>query len=135
MFESYWPHVAKDPNAPEGARVMANELNQMNKVVFSRTLKEVTWENSRLVKDDIVKEVRELKQGNGSGILIFGSGTIVQQLANAGLIDEYLLIVTPVVLGAGKLMFKDVRKNDLKLVASQSFDSGNVLLHYKFAGV
>ena len=113
---------------------MANELNQMNKVVFSRTLKEVTWENSRLVKGDIAKEVRALKQGNGSGILTFGSGTIIQQLANAGLIDEYLLIVTPVVLGAGKPMFKDVRKNDLKLVASQSFDSGNVLLHYKFAG-
>ena len=134
MFESYWPHVAKDPNAPEGARVMANELNQMTKVVFSRTLKEVTWENSRLVKGDIAKEVRALKQGDGSGILIFGSGMIIQQLANAGLIDEYLLIVTPVVLGAGKPMFKDVRKNDLKLVASQSFDSGNVLLHYKFAG-
>lgn len=66
--------------------------------------------------------------------MIFGSGTIVQQLANAGLIDEYFFIVTPVVLGTGKPMFKDVKKNDLKLLETSDFTSGNVLLHYKFAG-
>src|SRR6185436_6573130 len=133
MFESYWPNVAKDPKAPEGAKMMANELNEMTKVVFSKTLPKLAWENSELVKDDVAKKVKELKKGDGSDIMIFGSGTIVQQLANEGLIDEYLLIVTPVILGTGKPLFKDVKKNDLKLIDSQSFDSGNVILHYKFA--
>ncbi|MDN4594679.1 dihydrofolate reductase family protein [Polycladomyces subterraneus] len=90
MFESFWPHVATDPNAPQEARILANELNQMTKVVFSKTLKEVTWENSKLVKGDVTNEVSRLKQGEGPDIVIFGSGTIVQQLADEGLIDEYL---------------------------------------------
>jgi dihydrofolate reductase len=131
LFESVWPKVAADPEAPEEARVIANELNQMTKVVFSKTLKEVFWENSKLVKDDVTKEVSRLKQGEGSDILIFGSGTIVQQLADEGLIDEYLLAVTPVVLGTGKPLFKDVKKFNLKLLESRNFKSGNVLLHYE----
>src|SRR5215216_997744 len=99
MFESHWPQVAKDPNAPEGARTTANELNQMTKMVFSRTLDDVTWENTKLVRGDVIKAVNDLKQGQGADITIFGSGTIVQQLADEGLIDEYLITLTPVVLG------------------------------------
>ena len=131
MFESYWPPVAKDPNAPEGARILANELNEMTKVVFSKTLKEVTWENSKLVHGDVAAEVRQLKQGAGPDIAIFGSGTIVQQLADKGLIDEYLVVVTPVVLGVGKPLFKEVKKSNLELLETRSFKSGNVLLHYR----
>jgi dihydrofolate reductase len=130
MFESYWPPVARDPNAPEGARTLADELNQMTKVVFSKTLKEVTWVNSKLFKGNLAEEVRKLKQGEGADITIFGSGTIVQQLANEGLIDEYLITVTPVVLGAGKPLFQDVKKLDLELLEARSFKSGNVVLHY-----
>jgi len=79
MFENYWPPVEKDPKAPAGARRMSKELNQMTKVVFSNTLNDVTWENSKLVKSDVEKEVRDLKQGKGrKRIMIFGSGTIVQ---------------------------------------------------------
>lgn len=131
MFESYWPPVARDPNAPEDARVIANELNELTKVVFSTTLEEVTWVNSRLVKGDMTKEVSRLKQGNGADITIFGSGTIVQQLAAEGLIDEYLIVVTPVILGAGKPLFKEVKKSNLELLKTRSFPSGNVLLHYR----
>jgi len=131
MFESYWPPVAADPNAPEGARILANELNQMTKVVFSRTLEDVSWENSKLVKGDVIREVKELKQGKGADITIFGSGSIVQQLANEGLIDEYLIIVTPVVLGNGKALFQDVKKFPLMLLETRNFPSGNVLLHLK----
>src|SRR3970282_1362608 len=98
MFENYWPHVAENPNASKGDRILADELNQMTKVVFSKTLKEVTWMNANLVKGGVTKEVKKLKQGSGADIAIFGSGAIVQQLANEGLIDEYLLTVTPVVL-------------------------------------
>ena len=131
MFESYWPNVTRDPDAPAGARKMADELNQMTKVVFSKTLPEVTWENSKLVRGNVTGEARKLKQGNGPDILIFGSGTIVQQLAAEGLIDEYLLVVTPVVLGAGKPLFKDANKLNLELVEARGFKSGNVLLHYR----
>jgi len=133
MFESYWPHLASDPNAPKEFLVLANELNQMTKVVFSKTLKEVTWVNSKLVKGNVPEEVRKLKQGAGLEIVIFGSGTIVQQLAGEGLIDEYLILASPVVLGTGKLLFKDVKKSSLKLLGARDFNSGNVLLHYSSA--
>lgn len=106
LFDSYWPNVMRDPNASKEERILANELNQMTKVVFSKTLKKVTWENSKLFEDNLVEEVRKLKQEKGSDIVIFGSGTIVQQLTSEGLIDEYLIIVTPVILGNGKLLFK-----------------------------
>lgn len=131
LFESYWPKVAADPNATKEERIIADELNQMTKVVFSKTLKEVSWENTKLVKGDVTKEVSSLKQGKGSDILIFGSGTIVQQLTAGGLIDEYLFAVTPVILGAGKSLFNGVKKRELELLEARSFKSGNVLLHYK----
>jgi dihydrofolate reductase len=133
MFESYWPHVKEDPKQPKEAKALADELDQMTKVVFSKTLKEVTWENSRLVKDNVAEEVRKLKQGKGADIVIFGSGSIVQQLAGEGLIDEYLILVTPVILGTGKLMFKDVKKSNLELIETRAFNTGNVLLHHEFA--
>ncbi len=130
MFESYWPNVAHDANAPAGARSMANELNEMTKLVFSRTLDMVTWENSKLFKHNLVDEVRQLKHESGKDFVIFGSGSIVQQLASAALIDEYLILITPVILGTGKSLFKDVNKTNFKLQEARSFDSGNVLLRY-----
>lgn len=131
LFESVWPKIAADSNAPQEARTTANELNQMTKVVFSKTLKEVSWENTKLVKGDVAKEVGRLKQEKGSDIIIFGSGTIVQQLTAVGLIDEYLFAVTPVILGAGKSLFNGVKKLGLELLEARDFESGNVLLHYK----
>jgi dihydrofolate reductase len=130
-FENFWPNVAKDPNSPEEMRKIADEMNEMTKIVFSRTLKEVTWENSKLINGNLIEEVQKLKKGKGADIVIFGSGTIVQQLANEGLIDEYLLAVSPVVLGTGKLLFKDVKKHGLELLEARNFDSGNVLLRYQ----
>jgi len=131
MFENYWPHVARDPNAPEGARIIANELNQMTKVVFSKTLKEVVWENSQLFNGNLAEVVRRLKEDKGADITIFGSGSIVQQLANEGLIDEYLLVVTPVVVGKGKPLFKDMEEIKLERIETRDFGSGIVLIHYK----
>ena len=134
LFESYWPKVAVDRKAPKEARDTANELGQMTKVVFSKTLKGVTWENSRLVKGNVAEDVRKLKHGKGSGIMIFGSGTIVQQLTSEGLIDEYVFVVTPVILGAGKPLFAGAERLDLELSETRSFKSGNVVLHYKTKG-
>lgn len=131
-FERSWVPVLKDPNAPREMKEVAEELTSMTKVVFSKTLKEneITWENTKLLKGNLVDEVKKLKQEKGSDILIFGSGSIVQQLANAGLIDDYFFILTPVVAGEGKPLFKDVKQFGLKLLEARSFQSGNVLLHY-----
>ena len=86
--------------------------------------------SSRLFSGNLIEEIRKLKQGPGDDMLIMGSGTIVQQLTDERLIDEYVFIVTPVIAGTGKSMFKDVKQLDLKLLETQSFKSGNVLLHY-----
>jgi dihydrofolate reductase len=130
MFENSWPPIARDPNAPEALHKMADEVTRMTKVVFSRSRKEAPWENSRLLKDNLIEEAEKLKQGEGTPILIFGSGTIVQQLTVAGLIDEYFIAVTPVVLGKGKRLFGDVQRQNLRLLEARQFKSGNVLLRY-----
>ncbi len=131
LFVSFWPHVGNDPNVPEGVRQMAAELNQMTKLVFSRTLAEVTWVNTQLGHGDVVQQVEAIKEGTGADITIFGSGSIVQQLADARLIDEYLVVVTPVILGQGKPLFLDVNQLSLQLLKAKSFVSGNILLHYR----
>ncbi len=69
LFESHWPKVADDPNAPKEARITADELNRMTKVVFSKTLKEASWENTKLVNGDVAEEVGGLKQEKGSDVL------------------------------------------------------------------
>ena len=131
MFENVWPKVAEDPNAPKAMKKLADEMAQMTKVVFSKTLKEVTWENSKLFHRDLIEEVKKLRRSKGADIAIFGSGTIVQQIANEGLIDEYLFAITPVVLGGGRSLFTDVEKLNLELFEVKKFKSGNVLLYYK----
>lgn len=134
MFESYWPHVAENPAAHEGELMMAKELAQMTKMVFSKQLKHSTWENSNFFNGGLIEEAKKVKQGDGGDIVIFGSGTIVQQLANQDLIDEYFFVVTPVVLGKGKLLFDGVKHSSFSLVDTKVFaKSGNVLLHYKKA--
>lgn len=130
LFENSWPQIAKDPNAPEAMHKMADEVNQMTKLVFSQTRQDVTWENSKLFHGNLIEEVKKLKQDDGTDILIFGSGTIVQQLANEGLIDEYLMVLTPVILGTGKSLFKYVNKSNLELLQARHFKSGNVVLRY-----
>lgn len=132
-LERSWTPWLKDPKAPKQMKAVAEELTGMNKVVFSKSLKkgEITWENTQLHATNLIKVVKNLKQGKGAGIMIMGSGTIIQQLANAGLIDEYVFIVTPVVAGEGKPLFKDVKQFGLKLLSTKSFKSGNDLLHYE----
>ncbi|MCB9457832.1 MAG: dihydrofolate reductase [Anaerolineaceae bacterium] len=134
MFAAYWPLVGQDPTASENDRSLSLELDRMTKVVFSNTLDGVTWMNSRLVKGDVTPITQALKREAGTDITVFGSGSLVQQLTNAGLIDEYLFIVTPVILGAGKSLFDRVSRRDLNLIETRHFASGNILIHYKQIG-
>ena len=128
FMASYWP----TPIAAQNDPVVAERMNSMPKVVFSRTLDQTSWQNTKLVKGDIATETRKMKREPGEDMAILGSGSIVSQLAQEGLIDEYQLVICPVVLGRGKTMFDSVKgKLTLKLKKTQAFGNGKVLLCYE----
>jgi dihydrofolate reductase len=128
MMASFWPTPAAMQQMPE----VAEGMNRMAKVVFSRTLEKVTWANTRLVKSGLIEEVQKMKSESGDDMLIMGSGTIISQLAEHGLIDEYQLVVHPIVLGAGRTLFEGLDKRfNLKRTDSRTFENGNVFLRYE----
>ena len=130
LMVSFWP----TPFAAEQMPDVAERMNNLPKVVFSRTLKEATWTNTKLVKSDMAGEIRKMKKEAGEDIVIFGSGTIVSQLTQEGLIDEYQIVVDPVALGDGRTMFDGMKeKLTLKLKTTRTFSNGNVLLCYESA--
>jgi dihydrofolate reductase len=127
MMKSFWP----TPQALEHYPVVAKKMNEAPKVVFSRTLDAASWNNTKLVKSDMAAEIRKLKQESGEEMVILGSGSIVSQLAQEGLIDEYQIVLNPIVLGAGRTMFEGLdHKLKLKLTKTRSFNNGNVFLCY-----
>jgi len=87
MFEIFWPDIEKDETADKHLRKISKELNEMTKLVVSNSMSQVNWKNSVLIKDNFIEEVRKLKQDDGSDVVIFGSGSIVQQLSVKKLID------------------------------------------------
>ena len=128
LMVSYWP----TPAAREHDPIVAERMNNLPKVVFSRTLDKASWSNTRLVKGDLATEVRRLKHEPGEGMVILGSGSIVSQLAQAGLIDEFQVVVKPVALGEGRTMFEGIKqKLNLKRTKARTFTNGNVLLSYE----
>ena len=128
MMASYWPTAIAIKNDP----IVAEGMNKAEKIVFSRTLKKVEWENTRLIKDNIGDEIRKMKQMPGKDMTLLGSGSIVTQFAQQGLIDEYQIMVDPVALGDGTPLFKGIQnKLDLKLIKTRTFKSGVVLLCYQ----
>jgi dihydrofolate reductase len=142
MFESFWPHVLKDsPEAPDphvpgrqsaAMRGMAVWIHEATKIVFSKTLENVTWHNSRLLRDVEPSNIEALKREPGSDdIMIFGGGQIVSRLTALGLIDEYHLIVSPLLLGGGKTLVNGVEsRTALDLLEVKQYGSGNVMLRY-----
>jgi dihydrofolate reductase len=128
LMASYWPTPAAIKNDP----VVAEGMNNLPKVVFSRTLARPSWNNTKLVKGDIAAEVRKMKKEPGKDMVIMGSGSIVSQLAQEGVIDEYQIVVIPVVLGKGRTMFDGIkRKLTLKPTKTRAFGNGNVVLCYE----
>ncbi len=128
LMVSYWP----TPMAKQNDANLTDRMNSASKVVFSRTMDKATWNNTKLVKGDLAREVRKMKNEAGEGMVILGSGNIVSQLAAEGLIDEYHLVVNPIILGQGRTMFEGVKdKLDLKLTKSRAFNNGNVFLCYE----
>jgi dihydrofolate reductase len=124
---SFWP----TPEAKKMLPVVAQRMNEMPKVVFSRKLDKATWNNTKLVKTDPAEAVRTMKQEAGPDMAIMGSGTIVSLLTAARLIDEYQIVVNPFILGTGRTLFETGQdKLDLELVGSRTFKNGNVYLRY-----
>ena len=128
LMASFWPTPMADQHDP----VVAERMNKLPKVVFSKTLDKASWSNTRLVKGDMVAEIRKMKKEPGEDMVILGSGSIVSQLAQEGLIDAYQVVVNPIVLGKGRTMFDGVKeKLNLKLTKTRAFGNGNVFLCYE----
>jgi len=140
MFAAFWPHALDEasPGSPHIPRQLTPEmrkmavfLNDATKIVFSKTLKDIGWKNTRVLSEFNAEDVEELKKGPGGDMLIFGSGTIVAQLTLHKLIDEYQFIVRPIILGAGRSMLTGVAANlPLRLEEAKGYPSGSVMLRY-----
>ncbi|MEO8151041.1 MAG: dihydrofolate reductase family protein [Bacteroidia bacterium] len=127
MMASWWP----TPMAIQNMPVVAEGMNNAEKIVFSRTLRKAEWNNTKLIKDNIVEEIKKLKKLPGNNMTILGSGSILTQFAEAGLIDEYSLMIDPVVISNGTPIFDGIlKKLDLKLIDTRTFKSGCVLVNY-----
>ncbi|MDD1664506.1 MAG: dihydrofolate reductase family protein [Methanomicrobiales archaeon] len=131
MMAAYWP-------TPEAARdnpAVAKAMNTTPKIVFSKTMKPVkdgpVWRNTRVIREITRDAILMLKAETGGDWVILGSGSIVQQFARLGLIDEYQLMVNPVILGTGKYLFRDVNRMSLELLETKTFRNGRVFLRYK----
>ena len=128
MMAAFWP----TPQAAQMLPDVAAGMNRLPKTVFSRTLTKVTWQNTTLIKGDLVSEVTRMKQQPGPDLVILGSGTIVSQLTQARLIDEYQIVMSPIVLGKGRTLFETVEgKVGLTLTKTRAFKNGNVVLWYE----
>lgn len=126
MMAGYWP----GPMAAENDPVVAQGMNQAEKIVFSRTLQQADWNNTRIISDNLVDTVALLKNGS-KDMAVLGSGSLITQLASAGLIDEYQIMIDPVAIGHGTTIFQGMdRQLALKLTGAKVFNSGVVLLHY-----
>jgi dihydrofolate reductase len=127
LMSSYWP----TPLATENDPVVAERMNRIPKLVVSRSLRSPAWSNTTVIKEDLVGYIGAIKTSSRENITILGSGSVVAQLAQENLIDEYQLMVNPVVLGKGRGLFDGIQKTlILKLIKTRAFGHGNVLLCY-----
>ena len=126
-MESYWP----SPVAAKRDPVVAERINTRPKIVFSKTLDNVSWSNTQLMKADLEAEICKLKAEPDLCITVLGSGSIALQLTQAGLVDEYHFVVNPVILGSGRTLFGSIEQTmRLSLKTSRMFENGNVYLTY-----
>ena len=128
LMVSYWPTQIAKKDDP----IVASLMNSLPKIVVSKTLDKVDWENIRLIKENVAEEIAKLKGQPGKDIAILGSSDLTVFLMQRGLVDECRIMVNPVALGAGKSLFTGLHdKINLKLISTRTFDSGNVLLTYQ----
>ncbi len=134
LMESYWPTLVINPGGNKPANEFAVIIDNIPKIVFSHTLKNVGWKNARLAKESIKEEVLELKKSRNGGNkdILVGSRSLIIACMNLNLIDEFQLSVQPIVLGSGLPLFKNVRDRiNLKLLKTKTFGCGAVTLYYE----
>lgn len=128
IMSSYWPTETAMNHDP----VVAEGMNRAEKIVFSKSLGTASWNNTKVIGDDIVNRIREMKQTSGKGMTILGSGSIVTQFARHRLIDEFQVMVDPVVIGKGRKIFDGMDELfRLTLTGTKVFRRGSVLLRYR----
>ena len=127
MMASFWP----TPEAHKKFPAVAAGINKAEKIVFSRTLQHASWNNSRVINEDLISAVRDLKE-QGRMMTILGSGSLVTQLSEAGLIDGFEFLINPVALGQGTPIFSGAHKKlNFQLLEAKARKTGLVLLRYK----
>jgi dihydrofolate reductase len=131
LMESYWPTVVENPTGNKPVDEFAVLIDDIPKIVFSRTLKNVGWKNALLKKEIIKEDVLELKQQAGKNVFV-GSPSLIVALSNLDLVDEYQLSVHPTILGSGLPLFKNIKNRiDLKLLNTKTFGCGAVTFYYE----
>jgi dihydrofolate reductase len=131
LMESYWPTVVENPTGNKPVDEFALLIDDIPKIVFSRTLKNVGWKNALLKKEIIKEDVLELKQQAGKNVFV-GSPSLIVALSNLDLVDEYQLSVHPTILGSGLPLFKNIKNRiDLKLLNTKTFGCGAVTFYYE----
>jgi dihydrofolate reductase len=131
LMEDFWPTLVKDPSGNKPMDDFAVLIDDIHKIVYSRTLKTVSWRNTTLKSEIIKEEILDLKQQPGKDIGV-GSPSLIVQLGNLGLVDEYQLCIHPIVLGSGLPLFKNVTgRFDLTLLKTKTFGCGPVLHYYQ----
>ncbi len=134
LFESFWPLAPTDPQLTKSVVEFAYKINAIPKIVFSNTLDHAGWNNTKLVKGNMVNEVIKLKNQDGKNMSVGGIST-AQALMKESLIDEFWFCVHPVIVGNGRRLFDGLNdRHDLKLVDAKTFHSGAVVLHYTLDG-
>jgi dihydrofolate reductase len=134
LMESSWPAIVQNPTGNKPIDEFAVIIDNISKIVFSRTLKNVSWKNTILKREVIKEEILELKQSRngGSKHILVGSPGLIVTLMQLHLIDEYQLCVQPIILGNGLPLFKNINDRiDLKLLKTKTFGSGSVVLYYE----
>jgi dihydrofolate reductase len=133
LMESYWPSIVNTPSGNKPMDDFAVLIDNIEKIVFSRTLKDVDWRNTTLKNELIKEEIIALKQSGlgGSKNIIVGSPSLIVALAKLGLIDEYQLAIHPIIVGTGLPLFKNIKDRiDLKLLKTKTFGCGAVVHYY-----
>jgi dihydrofolate reductase len=128
----YWRTVLKDPSASKHDLEHAQWIENVEKIVFSTTLRDEDWNNTKIISENILEQVIKLKEQKGKDLVIFGSPTLATSLMELGLIDEFQFTISPVFLGEGKTFLRDIAKKvDLELVSLESIEGGIITVHYR----
>jgi len=128
MFVDFWPGATNDE------QIVADKLNSIPKIVFSKTLEKAPWGKwpaAKIVADDAVSFLKGQKAQDGKDMVLWGSISLAQDLMKANLIDEYQFRIVPVLLGSGTLLFSKAGIHDLELIHTKSYSSGLLLVHYR----